>query len=33
VRWPFDLVLKSGGPLLIRDRESVLWFKFGFGPF
>lgn len=31
---PSDLVLKSGGrSLLIRDRESVLWFLFGFGLF
>jgi len=32
MRWPSDLVLNTGGPItLIRDRESVLWFKFGFG--
>jgi len=32
IRWPSDLVLKTGGPIaLIRDRESILWSKFGFG--
>jgi len=32
MRWPSDLVLNTGRPIaLIRDRESVLWFKFGFG--